>query len=76
MVHRNSVGGGEVTVSWHKNQEEVSRLREVNRAAKALLANQKTKTKERKERKHGGGGGGGGGGGRGERERQRERGEA
>ena len=82
MVHRNSVGGGEVTVSWHKNQEEVSRLREVNRAAKALLANQKTKTKtktktkERKERKHGGGGGGGGGGGRGERERERERGEA
>ena len=35
--------------SWHKSQEEAinSRLREVNRAAKALLANQKTKTKER-----------------------------
>ena len=29
--------------SWHKHQEEASRLREVIRAAKALLANQKTK---------------------------------
>ena len=28
---------------WHKSQEEASWLREVNRAAKALLANQKTK---------------------------------
>ena len=27
--------------SWHKSQEEASRLRAVNRAAKALLANQK-----------------------------------
>ena len=26
---------------WHKSQEETGRLREVNRAAKALLANQK-----------------------------------
>ena len=31
--------------SWHTSQEEASRLRKVNRAAKALLANQKTKTK-------------------------------
>ena len=30
--------------SWHKSQEEASKLREVSRAAKALLANQKTKT--------------------------------
>ena len=28
-------------VSWHKSQEEARRLRKVNRAAKALLANQK-----------------------------------
>ena len=27
--------------SWHKSQQEASRLREVNRAAEALLANQK-----------------------------------
>ena len=27
--------------SWHKSQEEASRLREVNRAAKALLVNHK-----------------------------------
>ena len=27
--------------SWHKSQEETGRSREVNRAAKALLANQK-----------------------------------
>ena len=31
--------------SGHKSQEEASKLCEVNRAAKALLANQKTKTK-------------------------------
>ena len=35
--------------SWHKSQEEASRLREVNRAAKALLANHKTKTKTKRE---------------------------
>ena len=36
--------------SWHKSQEEAinSKLREVNRAAKALLANHKTKTRESK----------------------------
>ena len=45
--------------SWQKSQGEASRLREVNRPAKALLVNQKTKTKtkEMKERKRGGGGG-------------------
>ena len=36
--------------SWHKSQEEDRRLREVNRAAKALLANQKTKTKRQRQR--------------------------
>ena len=48
--------------SWHKSQEEASRPREVNRAVKALLVNDKrktkTKTKERKENAEGEGGGG------------------
>ena len=35
--------------SWHKSQEEASRLREVNRAAKALLVNQKTKRRNAEE---------------------------
>ena len=63
MIHRGSVGGGEVYGVVAKSQEEASRLllREVNRATKTLLANQKTKTKT-KERKRGGRGGGGGGG--------------
>ena len=34
-------GAKRFVASWHKSQEEASRLREVNRAAKALLANQK-----------------------------------
>ena len=46
--------------SGHKSQEEASRLREVNRAAKALLANQKTKRGNTEEE------------GCGERERERE----
>ena len=37
--------------SWHKSQEESSRLREVNQAANALLANQKTKTKTKTKTK-------------------------
>ena len=40
------LGAGRFMVSWHKGQEEASRLREVNRAAKALLANQKTNLEE------------------------------
>ena len=47
--------------SWHKSQEQASRLCEANRAAKALLANQKTKERKERERR--------GRGGRGERER-------
>ena len=38
--------------SWHKSQEEASRLREVNRAAEALLANQK---REKMQRRRGAG---------------------
>ena len=53
--------------SWHKSQEEASRLREVNRTAKALLANQKTKTKTKRENVEEEGGG------KRERERERER---
>ena len=49
------LGAERFMASWHKSQEEASRLREVNLAAKALLANQKTKTKKSKERKRGGG---------------------
>ena len=42
--------------SWYKkSQEEASKLREVNRAAKALLANQKTKTKRGDADKEGAG---------------------
>ena len=41
--------------SWHKSQKEASRLREVNRAAKALLANQKIKTKRGNAEEEGGG---------------------
>ena len=37
------LGAERFMASWHKHQEEASRLREVIRAAKALLANQKTK---------------------------------
>ena len=33
------LGSERFMVSWHKSQEEASRLREVNRAAKALLVN-------------------------------------
>ena len=53
------LGAERFMASWHKSLEGASKLREVNRAVKALLANQKTKTKtkERKERKRGGGGG-------------------
>ena len=60
------LGAERFMASWHKSQEEASRSREVNRAAKALLMNPKAKakTKEDKERKRGGGGG------RGERERE------
>ena len=35
------LGAERFMAPWHKSQEEVGRLREVNRAAKALLANQK-----------------------------------
>ena len=41
--------------SWHKSQEEASRAREVNRAAKALLANHKTKEREETRRRRGAG---------------------
>ena len=65
--------------SWQKSQEEVSRLREVNRAPKALLANQKTKTKERQRQRQRKGKRGnaeeeGGGGGEREREGKRRKG--
>ena len=56
------LGAERFMASWHKSQEEASMLREVNRAAKALLANQKTKTKRGNTDKGGGG----------ERERDRE----
>ena len=39
VVHRGSVGAERLMASWHKSHEEASRLREVNRAAKALLVN-------------------------------------
>ena len=35
------LGAERFMASWRKSQEEASRLREVNRATKALLANQK-----------------------------------
>ena len=35
------LGAERFMASWHENQEEASKLREVNRMAKALLANQK-----------------------------------
>ena len=38
------LGAERFMTPWHKSQEEASKLREVSRAAKALLANQKTKT--------------------------------
>ena len=44
------LGAERFMASWHKSQEEASRSREVNRAAKALLVNHKTETKA-KERK-------------------------
>ena len=37
------LGAKRFMASWHKGQKETIRLREVNRAAKVLLANQKTK---------------------------------
>ena len=40
------LGAERFMASWHKSQEEISRLREVNRAAKALLANQKRENAE------------------------------
>ena len=39
--------------SWHKSQEEASRSREVNRAAKTLLVNRKTKKKTKTKTKRG-----------------------
>ena len=48
-------------VSWHKSQEEASRLREVNRAATARLMNNNTKRGNAEEE------------GGGERKRERER---
>ena len=45
------LGAERFMASWHKSQGEASRLREVNRATKALLSNEKAKikTKERQE---------------------------
>ena len=53
--------GGEVYGVAAQSQEQAGRSREVNRAAKALLANQKTKTENAEEERGG------------ERERERER---
>ena len=44
-------GADRFMASWHKSQEEASRLREVSRAAKALL----TKTKRGNAEEEGGG---------------------
>ena len=49
------LGADRFMASWHKSQEEASRLREVNRAAKVLLANQRTKTKRGNAEEEGGG---------------------
>ena len=57
------LGAERFMASWHKSQDEASRLREANQAAKALLANQKTKREEETRRRRGAG-------------RQRERGKA
>ena len=52
MVHRGSFGGGEVhdVVAQEPRKGYNSRLREVNRAAKAVLANQKSRTKTKTKR--------------------------
>ena len=44
------LGAERFMASWHKCQEEASRLGEVNRVGKALLASQKTKTKTKTKR--------------------------
>ena len=49
------LGAERFMASWHKSQEETSRLREVNREAKALLVNQKSKTKRGNAEEEGGG---------------------
>ena len=48
-------GADRFMASRHKSQEEASRLREVSRAAKALLGNQRRKAERGKAEEEGGG---------------------